>query len=93
METCHQETLQVLLLAGPDHQQAHYPTCILCYKQRSSHTGLSSMGTLSMSQGQPLPPQALLHQLTLSPPLYSSPRRNTSSTRHQRSFTRSWKRS
>lgn len=38
MGTCHQETLQVLLLAGPDHQQAHYPTCILCYKQRSSHS-------------------------------------------------------
>lgn len=62
-------------------------------KSSGPHMALSSMGTLSMSQGQPLPPQALLHQLMLSPPLYSSPRRNTSSTRHQRSFTRSWKRS
>lgn len=38
MWICHQETLQVLLMAGPDYQQARYPTCILCHKQQSSHT-------------------------------------------------------
>lgn len=41
MGACHQETLQVLLVAGPDHQQAHYLTRILGHKQRSSHTALS----------------------------------------------------
>lgn len=41
MGTCHQETLQVLLVSGPDHQQTHYPTHILCHKQESSHTTLS----------------------------------------------------
>lgn len=37
MGTCHQETLQVLLVAGPDHQQARYPTRILRHKQQASH--------------------------------------------------------
>lgn len=115
MWTCHQETLQVLLMAGPDHQQAGYPTCILCTSSNPhTHpgTGLLPVGDITSAHAvdgptvltwgpyQPIPGSALpspgpalLRQLTPSPPLYSSPRRNTSLTHHQRSFTRSWKRS
>lgn len=39
----------MLLMAGPDHQQAGYPTYILCHKQQSSHTSRNRWMTSTCS--------------------------------------------
>lgn len=51
MGTIHQETLQVLLVAGAAHQQAHYPSSIPCHRQQSS---LTAPGYLFPGTGLPL---------------------------------------
>lgn len=73
MGTCHQETPQVLLVAGPDHQQAHYPTCILCHSQQSSHTAPSYLSPGVRAAPGRWHHQCLCHGMSHSPHMGTLP--------------------